>query len=96
MSTTPNLAEVAEILKRHLPEGYQAVLFGSRATGKARLRSDWDIGLLGPKPLRGAIVQRIRFDLEDMRTLHSFEVVDLMKTAEFFRKAALRKVVRLV
>jgi predicted nucleotidyltransferase len=40
MPTTPNLAEVAAILKKYLPAGYEAVLFGSRATGKARLRSD--------------------------------------------------------
>jgi predicted nucleotidyltransferase len=96
MPTTPNLDEVSKILKRYLPVGYQAVLFGSRATGQARLRSDWDIGLLGPAPLRGAILEYIREELEEMRTLHSFDVVDLNNVPDFFRKAALKKVVRLI
>ena len=96
MPTTPNLEEVSAILKRFLPAEYQAVLFGSRATGHARPRSDWDIGLLGPTALRGAIVEHIREELEEMRTLHSFDVVDLNTVPDFFRKAALKKVVRLV
>ena len=96
MPTTPNLVEVAEILKRHLPEGYQAVVFGSRATGKARKGSDWDIGILGPKPLRNIILGDIREELEEMRTLHTFDVVDLTTVPDYFRRVALRKTIKLV
>jgi len=96
MSTTPNLVEVSERVKRHLPPGYQAVLFGSRATDRARPRSDWDIGLLGPAPLRGAIMQHIREELDEMRTLHTFDLVDLNTVPDFFRRGALKKVIRLV
>lgn len=95
-STVPNLTEVTQILKHHLPEHYQAVLFGSRATGQARPNSDWDIGLLGPQPLRGALLERIREDLEALRTLHSFDVVDFNRVPDFFRQTALKQVVRLV
>ena len=95
MPTVPNLAEVSTILKRHLPAGYQAVLFGSRATGQARPRSDWDIGLMGPQPLRSRIIGDIREELEDMRTLHTFDLVDLTTVPAYFRKIALRKVVKL-
>jgi predicted nucleotidyltransferase len=36
MNTTPNLVEVEKILKRLLPKDYGAVLFGSRAKGRAK------------------------------------------------------------
>ena len=95
--TTPDLLEVSRILKRHVPsEEYGAVLFGSRATGEARPGSDWDIGLVGPRALRGATVQRIRDELDELRTLHTFDVVDLMAAPDFFREAALRRAVRLI
>ena len=96
MPTTPNLAEVTQILKRHLPNAYQAVLFGSRAAGQARSSSDWDIGLLGPAALRGAMVESIRDELEELPTLHTFDVVDLMAVPPAFREAALRKAVKLI
>ena len=96
MPTTPDLTEVARIVKHHLPPGYQVVLFGSRATGQARPGSDWDIGLLGPRPLRGAVLEYIREALEELRTLHSFDVVDFNQTPDFFRQAALKTAIRLI
>jgi len=91
MSTEPSLTVVATVIRRHLPSAaWRAVLFGSRARGEARPGSDWDIGLIGPGPLPVAVVQRIRADLEDLPTLHSFEVVDLAATPAGFREAALR------
>ncbi|MGH2522881.1 MAG: nucleotidyltransferase family protein [Anaerolineales bacterium] len=96
MGTTPKLEEVALILKRHLPPGYSAVLFGSRATGQARPASDWDIGLLGPQSLRGAVVESIREALENLPTLHTFDVVDLTTVPDYFRERALRKAMKLV
>ena len=97
MPTTPDLEKVTEILRRHLPSGeYRAVLFGSRATGRARGGSDWDIGILGPQPLRGATVQAIRDELDELRTLHSFDVVDLATVPDSFRVIALQQAVNLV
>jgi len=71
------------------------VLFGSRATGQARLSSDWDIGILGPTALRDVKVQAIRKALEDLPTLHSFDVVDLATLPARFREAVLRDAIRL-
>ncbi len=97
MPTTPDLQKVAEVLRRHLPSGaYRAVLFGSRATGRARVGSDWDIGILGPQPLPGATVQAIRDELDELRTLHSFDVVDLTTVPDSFRVIALQQAVNLV
>ena len=95
-STIPDLIEVSRRLKRNLPAGYRALLFGSRATGQARPGSDWDIGILGPTALRGAVVQSIRDELDDLPTLHTFDVVDLATVPDSFRQMALKNVVRLV
>lgn len=47
-----HLAIVKDILSRHLPEGFRAHVFGSRAT-KVRLKpwSDLDLLVEGPRPL---------------------------------------------
>lgn len=97
MSTVPRLEEIVMILQRHLPsKEYRAVLFGSRATGQARPGSDWDIGIWGPQHLRGAVLQAIRDDLAELRTLHRFEVVDLSTVPPAFRDVALQHTITLV
>ena len=55
---------------------YSLFIFGSEASGTADRRSDIDIGILGPDPVPGAVVQQIREDLETLRTLRPFDVVD--------------------
>lgn len=82
-------------MQARLPLGHRAVLFGSRATGAAGPRSDWDIGIIGPAPLDGADVERIREALENLPTLSTFEVVDLTGVPDGFRERALREGVRL-
>jgi predicted nucleotidyltransferase len=94
-ATIPDLAVVSKILKAHLPEGYSAVLFGSRATGRARPASDWDIGILGPAPLRGSVIQSIHEALDELPTLHSFEIVDLSTVPGAFREEALKHSIKL-
>jgi hypothetical protein len=95
MGTAPEVEEITAIVKQHLPSGaYRAYLFGSRATGHARSTSDWDIGILGPQRLRGALLQAIRDDLDALPTLHSFDVVDLADVPEDFRDRALSDAVR--
>lgn len=58
--------------------------------------SDWDIGIIGPEPVRGAILEELREELEELRTLHCFDVVDLTSTPAGFQSAALASAVRLV
>lgn len=90
MDTAPKLEDVTRILREFLPTHYGAVLFGSRATGHAQPGSDWDIGLIGAKPLDGAVIEMIREGLEELPTLHSFDVVDLARVPEGFRRSALK------
>jgi predicted nucleotidyltransferase len=93
--TTPTLADIARVLGPLLPPGYRAVLFGSRATGQGAPRSDWDIGIVGPEPLSGALLERLRDSLDGLPTLHSFDVVDLAAAAPEFRRLALARTVEI-
>jgi predicted nucleotidyltransferase len=76
-------------------ELYKLFIFGSEASGMADRRSDIDIGILGPQPLSGAVMQRIREDLETLRTLRPFDVVDLSRVDEAFKAEALEHAERL-
>lgn len=95
-TTAPSLEDIARALRDRLPEGYGAVLFGSRAADGARPASDWDIGLMGPAPLPGHVVESIREALEELPTLHSFDVVDLQGVPEGFRRLALKSAVKIL
>lgn len=69
---------------------HQLFIFGSEASGLADRRSDIDVAILGPQPVPGAIMERIRERLESLRTLRRFDVVDLSHVDERFRTEALR------
>ena len=89
--STALLTDISRAVRGLLPPMHGAVLFGSRATGAAAPRSDWDIGITGLTPLDGAIVERIREALEDLPTLSTFDVVDLAVVPDGFRARASRE-----
>lgn len=89
-STAPTPEVIGQAISPHLPSGYRAVLFGSRATGRARPTSDWDIGIVGEAPVDGSVVERLREVLDELPTLHNFDVVDLATVPAEFRERALR------
>ena len=89
------MKDISRVVRGLLPPNHYAVLFGSRATGTSGSRSDWDIGLAGPGPLDGAIVERIRETLDGLPTLAAFDVVDLAGAPAGLRDRALREGVAL-
>ena len=74
---------------------YNLFLFGSEASGTADRCSDIDIGILGPQPVPAAVLQRIREDLDTLRTLRLFDVVDFSRVDESFKSEALEHAERL-
>ena len=95
-TTTPDLDSVRSIVRRHLPSAdYQVFVFGSRARGNPAANSDWDIGILGPAELPGYTLQRIHADLEELPTLHRFDVVDMKSVSDSFRRQAMHDVLPL-
>ena len=75
--------------------GYRVVLFGSRARGRARPGSDFDIGVLGHAPLPLGVFFRLAERFEQMPTLYSVDWVDLQRTSQAFRQSALEQAITL-
>ena len=79
----------ASVVRRHLPDpAYRVFLFGSRATGTARDRSDIDIGIEGPVPVPRQALAAIEDELEEAPTLYTVEIVDFARVSESFRRVA--------
>jgi predicted nucleotidyltransferase len=82
--------EIRRILNRHLDlKNCRVVLFGSESTGTALHGSDIDIGIEGGHRIPGRIMEQIRQQLEGIRTLRRFDVVDISCADENFKRAAL-------
>jgi len=73
-----------------LLRGHRVVLFGSRAAGTAKDRSDFDIGVDGDVPLPLSAFYAIADKLESLRTLYRIDWVDLCRTSDVFRLEALK------
>lgn len=73
--------------------GHKVVLFGSRARGNAKLRSDFDLGVVGETPLPLEDFFAIEDMLEELPTLYRIDWVDFSRTSERFRAEALRSAV---
>jgi predicted nucleotidyltransferase len=79
----------AAIIRDHLPDrSYRIFLFGSRASGTARDRSDIDIGIEGPVPVPPHVMSDIAEVLEELPTLYSIDVVDFRRISDRFRRVA--------
>lgn len=72
-------------LKKH-----RVLLFGSRARGNAKQRSDFDLAVDGDEPLPIQKFYEIEEALESLPTLCSFDWVDLTKVNSRFREEALK------
>ena len=72
--------------------GYRVFLFGSRATGNARERSDFDVGILGDAPVPLQTFYRIDDLLENIETLYKIDFVDLNRAAPSLKREALKAV----
>jgi len=96
LSGAPLRAAIRESVQKFLDrKSHELFIFGSEANGTADRRSDIDIGILGPQPVSGAVMQQIREELETLRTLRSFDVVDFSRVDESFKAEALEHAERL-
>ena len=71
--------------------GYRIVLFGSRAAGDARDRSDFDVGVLGDAPLPLKTFYEMEDLFDGIETLYRIDWVDLNRVSPEFRREALKK-----
>ena len=74
----------------HRLAGREVVLFGSRARGRAKPRSDFDLGVVGDRPPPLADFHAIEDMLDARPTLYRIDWVDLGGVGSRFRERALR------
>ncbi len=91
MLNTPVLTHDLESAKKIVLEQLKAYrakvyLFGSQATGKARLYSDIDVAILPLQPLPILALPEIREQLEESDILRTVDVLDLTETDDAFRQ----------
>ena len=87
--------EIKRTVLKHLPKDeYRVFLYGSRVTGKARRWSDYDVGILGDKPVPTMVKFEIEDELEESDLPVVVEVVDFYNVDEGFKELALQQVER--
>ena len=69
--------------------GHRVVLFGSRARGDARPRSDFDVGVIGETPLQLEDFYALEDQIESLPTLYRIDWVDLARAGEKLRQSVL-------
>ena len=86
LSGTALRRAIVDVVERHLPpKSARVFLSGSEASGTARPGADVDVALLGAEAIPLRTIEKIREELERLRTLRAFDVVDLCTTSESFR-----------
>ncbi len=70
---------------------YRVFVFGSRAAGKAKRYSDYDIGIIGKKPLPSKTKVLIEEALEESDLPFKVDVVDFSQLSPGFKEVALEK-----
>ncbi len=88
--------KIKEIVYSFLdPKKYAVFVFGSRATNKAKRFSDYDIGIIGEKPLPWHLLAEIKEAFEESDLPYKIEIVDFTNVSRNFKKIALKKIKKL-
>lgn len=74
------------------PNEYKIFIFGSRAAGKAKKFSDYDVGIMGEKPVEWKTLSLIDEVFEESDLPFKIDLVDFFLVSENFKKTALLKI----
>lgn len=77
------------------PLDYKVFIFGSRSTGRAKKYSDFDIGIIGKKPVPWRILSLIEETFEESDLPYKIDIVDFSLASQGFREVALSKIKKL-
>jgi predicted nucleotidyltransferase len=89
-------AAIARVVSAHLdPRSHRAWIIGSEASGRALPGSDVDVAVAGTRPLDLEALARLRDALERLPTLRAFDLVDLGRASDRFRREALASAIAL-
>jgi len=87
-------ALIRGILRRHLPDGARAFVFGSRAHGGARQYSDLDLAVEWDRPLGLALLGEVAEALSESDLPYKVDIVDLATVEPGFRTRIMAGAVR--
>ncbi len=74
------------------PNEYKIFIFGSRATGAAKKFSDYDVGIIGKKPVEWKVLSLADEAFEESDFPFKVDIVDFSFVSDKFRKTALLKI----
>jgi uncharacterized protein len=83
--STEHAAIVRDVLRRFLPAGARAFVFGSRAHGHARRYSDLDLALAWDRPVGLRLMGEIAEALSESDLPYKVELLDLAAIDPAFR-----------
>jgi predicted nucleotidyltransferase len=94
MTSEAVMAALIDVLERRSAAlgGYRVFLYGSRATGTAWERSDFDVGVLGQAPMPVPLFWEIKDEFDAIPTLCKIDWVDFSKVSPTFRSRALEHI----
>lgn len=81
------------VFKYFPPTEYKVFLFGSRAGGRSRRWSDWDIGVKGSRSAPMGALTRAEEELENSDIPVNVEVTDFNHVDQKFARLALSKTI---
>lgn len=86
---------IKKIIFEHLsPKEYRIFVYGSRAAGRDRKWSDYDIGILGDRPIPDRVIMNIEEELEESPDiLYNVDVVDFSTVSQDFKSIAMQKII---
>lgn len=88
--------EIKKIFQKYVDlKKHNVFVFGSRAVGRARKFSDYDIGIMDKKPFNSEKLALIREALEESNLPYRVDVVNFSTVSEKFKKIALKKIKKL-
>lgn len=86
--------DIKKIIFRHLsPKKYKIFVYGSRATGRARKWSDYDIGVMGKGEAPQAVLSSLSEELEGSNIPVNVDVVDFHHVSDRFKNLAFYKTI---
>lgn len=83
------IKEVIKKIRKYLPENYKILIFGSWAKNNALDASDIDIGILGKEAIAWNLMHKILEEVDEIPTLRSLDIVDLMSVGKNYREKIL-------
>ncbi len=88
--------EIKRIILQFLDTSkYKVFIFGSRATGEAKKFSDYDIGIIGERPVPSRVKVLIEEALEESNLPYKVDIVDFTLVSSSFKEVALSKIKKL-